>query len=307
MRVLVAMTLAACAGSCSGSPAPNKLCEHRLDLGDGAWACAVRPSSTDARIVDDFGLHAVAGPARVTAATPVLVFFVGTDRLPVLPDGTFTIREFLTDGVRAGYLVLAVAYDAKRPLYELCGDDLACYEPVRWEVVSGEDAPAPYRDLKQVVVPNDTDHRLAALARALVEGHVVAELPAGLAGEIDWSRLRVGGQSQGGGQAALIARRRAVDRVCMFSAPTDGSSRPAPATWIGGDWATPVSRRRVVVHRGDKLFFAKIAANTALMGMVDGAQVRILDAATLKPHVYGVHADDPVAHDARRWACFSAD
>jgi len=300
MRALMAIALAACAGS------PTGICEHKLDLGGGGWACAVRPSSTDPRIADYFGLHAVAGPATVGAETPVLVFFVGTGGRPALPDGTFTIWQLLVDGAAAGYLVLAVAYDAERALFELCGDDVDCYEPVRWEVVTGQDAAAPYRDLKQVAVPGDTDHRLIALAAALVEGRVIAALPAGLAGELDWSHLRVGGHSQGGGQAGVIARRRAVERVCMFGAPVDASSALVPASWIGGDWATPVSRRRVVVHQADS-FYPKISANADTMGMVAGVELRVLDVPTSNPHAFGSHVDHPVARDARLWACFSAD
>src|SRR5262245_26498474 len=305
MRLLAALTVAACGGAPAAcSSPPREICEHRVDLGGGAWECSVRPSNTDPRIVDDFGLHAVAGPARVDASTPVLVYFVGTGGRPALADGSLPTHELIADGATAGYLVLAVAYDAERALLELCGDDIGCYEPVRWEVVSGEDAPAPYRDLKQVTAPNDSDHRLVALARTLLDGRVVDDLPAGLTGTLDWSRLRVGGLSQGGGQAGLIARRRTVERVCMFGAPVDASSALVSASWIGGSWATPVDRRRVVVHQADS-FFPKISANAATMGMVAGAELRVLDVPTPIPHPFAAQAHDPIAHDARLWACFS--
>jgi hypothetical protein len=61
-----------------------------------------------------------------------------------------------------------------------------------------------------------------------------------------WSTIRLGGFSQGGGHAAMIARDNEVARVCMLEAPVDligppGSERRLPP-WIVPADTTPVDR-----------------------------------------------------------------
>ena len=53
-------------------------------------------------------------------------------------------------------------------------------------------------------------------------------------GEIDWSRIAVGGHSQGAGMAAFIGKRYGVARVALWSGPNDymvRANRVAP--WLG--------------------------------------------------------------------------
>lgn len=290
---------AACAPAQPGAAAPpRKLdCVGGVGLLERGWACAVRPSATGAGISDAFGLHVVAFPARVADDTPVYVHLVGTGGVPAGPAGDYTNVRVLAEGTAAGYVVINLAYANDDALLRLCRDDLDCYGPVRWEIVTGADAPPPWSSLKEVRPPDDIDSRLRALAATLVASG--RELPRALR-PVDWSRLRVGGHSQGGGHAALIARRREVARVCMLAAPPDASSARAPASWIGGEWATPVARRRLVVHRDDPLYPA-VAANAARMGLRAEAELRVLDGPSANPH------GAPVAEEgaaALRWACF---
>lgn len=59
---------------------------------------------------------------------------------------------------------------------------------------------------------------------------------------LDWSRIIVGGHSQGSGHACYLAKQFAVERVLMFAGPNDYSNFfPNSANWIRQAGATPVS------------------------------------------------------------------
>lgn len=292
-------------GETGGAPArdsgPKKLeCVGGIGLVGYGWACAIRPSATGRGISDAFGLHVVAYPGKVTPETPVYIHLVGTGGIPAGPEGAYTNSGILIDGTTAGYVVINLAYPNVEPLRRMCGDDGDCYERVRWQIISGERPPAPWTDRSRVVPPEDIDSRLRALVDALAASG--RELPSALR-PIDWSRLRVGGHSQGAGHAALIARRRAVARVCMLAGPTDTSAGLVPASWIGGSWATPLADRRLVIHRGDELY-PGVHANATHMGLVPDVQLRVLEEPTADPHGCPVGERGGHAQEARRWACF---
>lgn len=59
---------------------------------------------------------------------------------------------------------------------------------------------------------------------------------------LDWSRIVVGGHSQGSGHACYLAKQYAVDRVLMFSGPNDYSDfHSNSAHWVRQPGATSVS------------------------------------------------------------------
>lgn len=59
---------------------------------------------------------------------------------------------------------------------------------------------------------------------------------------MDWSRIIVGGHSQGSGHACFLAKRFVVDRVLMFAGPNDYSDFFAnSANWVRQSGATPAS------------------------------------------------------------------
>jgi len=61
--------------------------------------------------------------------------------------------------------------------------------------------------------------------------------------EIDWSKIVVGGHSQGSGHAAYFAKDHLLNRVLMFSGPNDYSNHFSDAAnWLKSDGITPVDR-----------------------------------------------------------------
>lgn len=70
--------------------------------------------------------------------------------------------------------------------------------------------------------------------------------------KIQWDKLALAGQSQGGGHAFLMAMKHSVARVVATGAPKDWSIRHnAPAAWLLGESATPKSRLFTFNHEQD--------------------------------------------------------
>jgi hypothetical protein len=73
-----------------------------------------------------------------------------------------------------------------------------------------------------------------------------------LDGSINWEKIAVGGQSQGGGHAALIGIHHKVERVLCFGAPKDFSTAlHAPAAWYAKPGATSKDHYFAFNHEQD--------------------------------------------------------
>jgi hypothetical protein len=71
-------------------------------------------------------------------------------------------------------------------------------------------------------------------------------------GTIKWEAVAVGGQSQGGGHAALVAIKHRIARVICAASPKDYSKKlDAPAAWYGDESATPKVCFFTFNHRQD--------------------------------------------------------
>jgi hypothetical protein len=66
--------------------------------------------------------------------------------------------------------------------------------------------------------------------------------------DLEWSKIGVGGHSQGGGMAAIIAKNYEVARVVMFSGAGDQVRGGKPAAWLSEPSKTPVERYFGIVH-----------------------------------------------------------
>lgn len=142
-------------------------------------------------------------------------------------------------------------YQNDRPLEMICklSADPKCAENVRMEILTGK----PQSDLVTVTKGNSIDHRLERLLAYLKEKYPNEHWNKFLnQGKPDWSKITVGGQSQGAGQAALIARERLVPRVVMLSGPPDQSNPPAIDSWVRLGETQP-SSMFALYHFADKL------------------------------------------------------
>jgi hypothetical protein len=177
----------------------------------------------------------------------LFLFFPGTYGRPA---GN---QLLLDEAARAGYHVLGLEYvnTTDKPgssVNELClrDPDPDCAEKVRRERVTGEDA-SPKVDVSPAnSILNRADKALAYLARQYPgEGWDAFQK----AGRVDWTKVAVGGHSQGAGMAAFIAKRYPVARVCLFSGGGDyhlPTQQFAP--WLAKEGVTPADRYYGLVH-----------------------------------------------------------
>src|SRR2546422_2301947 len=198
-----------------------------------------------------------------------------------LPSGRSAPDTFQLVGqeaARLGYHVISLMYQNDLILVALCGaaaarsaaDGSACYESARLDIVDGGDRSSSIPELVQagfdISVPNGIDNRLTKLLL-----YLDAQFPdEGWSrflerGQLKWSRIAVGGHSQGGGEAAMIAKIRLVPRVVMFSSVPDTVPAGQAPAWISSH-KTPSHRYFALAHDCDQ-FFRSIVASWDSLGM----------------------------------------
>lgn len=87
---------------------------------------------------------------------------------------------------------------------------------------------------------------------------------------IDWSKIIVGGHSQGAGHACYLAKQFLVDRVLMFSGPNDYSNYFSnSAYWLRDDGETPANNHFAYLSLNDEIIdFSKQFVNISGLGML---------------------------------------
>lgn len=97
---------------------------------------------------------------------------------------------------------------------------------------------------------------------------------------IDWSKIIIGGHSQGSGHAAYIAKFLSVDRVLMLAGPNDYSTHfSSAANWLGVPGITPLSKHFAYLSLHDEFgAFAKQFTNLSSLGMLTNDDTTHVDA-----------------------------
>ena len=207
----------------------------------------IAPNHTDAAIDRALDDHIIWLDTSVASRHRLLVFLPGTGQRPA------QFGPFLQEAARLGFHSVGLSYPTGGALAMACPiaiDPAACFEDARLEIIDGIDRSA----LVNVSPPNSIDNRLAKLLR-----YLDAQYPeegwsqfVGDDGQTKWPLIAVSGLSKGGGEAAMIAKLRLVDRVVMFSSVPDSIGR-ASAPWVGGAHATPSNRYYGLAHLRDGL------------------------------------------------------
>ena len=187
--------------------------------------------------------------------------------------------QFLLDtAASAGYQVLGLEYvnATDKPggaISDLCADasDPSCAARVRQERVYGDDA-SPLVDVSRAnAIVNRVEKALAYLDRE-VPGEAWGKFLD--QGRIVWSKVAVGGHSQGAGMAAFIAKRHEVARVCLFSIWDDSNQvTHGPAPWLLEQSATPANRYFALLHARESMARGSLEACKALGLVKFGAPV----------------------------------
>jgi predicted esterase len=160
--------------------------------------------------------------------------------------------ELMKTGRDLGYHVIGLSYANDPSLIQICAraPERDCFRDARLEKITGNDV----SNRTRVSRADSIEERLVRLL-----DYLDAEYPDegwdrfANRNDIDWSRIAVAGHSQGGGNAAMIGQMHAVQRVVMFSSPSDHNwSTGALAPWTSDRFATPADRFFGISHTGER-------------------------------------------------------
>jgi len=219
----------------------------------------VKPQQTDSAIDRALDDHYAWLDTSVRTNNKLFVFMPGT----ATPPGAYQLVQ--QEAARLGYHVIGLMYPNSVKLAVACpltGDPDACFENARLEILDG----IPRRSVVEVSEPNSIDNRLTKLLGYLADNHPDEGWSRFLAhGKPKWSQIAVGGHSQGGGEAAMIAKLRRVARVVLFSSVPDKGHMTLAIPWIATH-VTTAERYWGLAHDRDPAFPA-FHANWDALGM----------------------------------------
>ncbi len=225
------------AGAQSVMPLQN---EARCEQPAGFVIECVQPSATDPGIQRFDSAHNVITSKRVKPNGQLLLFLAGTHGNPSGP------KAFLEAAADAGYRVISLAYNNDISVAVYCPKkpSPACSETFRRMRLYGGrrfgDATVDNTPAESIV------NRLVKLVQYLDREHPDGGWGSYLEnGRPNWERIVVGGQSQGAGMAAFIAKEYLVARVILFSSPWDyvqRGERRELAPWLALPSKTPPDR-----------------------------------------------------------------
>ncbi|HXM83835.1 MAG TPA: hypothetical protein VN929_18165 [Burkholderiales bacterium] len=220
----------------------------------------VAPQATDPAIDRALDNHYAWLDPATRSKQKLLVFLPGT----ATPAGAYQLVQ--REAAQLGYHVVGLMYPNSARLAMVCpptADPNGCFENARLEILDGIDR-TPVVDVNQA---NSIDNRLTKLLGYLAERYPEEGWSRFLAhGEPKWSRIAVSGHSQGGGEAAMIAKLRRVDRVVLFSAVPDNVPGLGAPTWEMTH-VTASERYWGLAHDRDTMAFIPILASWTALGM----------------------------------------
>jgi hypothetical protein len=214
----------------------------------------VAPSSTAPGISDQFGNHLISRGALDLGR--LFVFFPGSTARAE------AYSAIVETAARQGYHAIGLSYFNPQVVNSLCGGTMEsdCLANVRRELIDGVDR----TPVIGVPVADAIETRLSKLLAWLVTHHPQEGWSQFLdaQGGVRWEAVVVAGHSQGGGQAAMLAKDRVVARVVCFSSPGDDVNG-TPASWLTGH-LTASNRYFVVSHQREPNALANTRAADAI-------------------------------------------
>jgi pimeloyl-ACP methyl ester carboxylesterase len=209
-----------------------------------------RPSDTDPEITDfDNRQYAYIDETATVTKDKLVVLLPGTTGTP------FFYREFLRYAATLGYHSLGLMYPNNKAVGTLCAiqdrRNPNCPREVRLEIIDGTDRTS----LVEVDRVNSIENRLIRALEYLdtIDSTEGWDLFLKQDGSITWDRIVICGHSQGGGHAAMIAKRHLVDRSLIFAAADWFPFEDRPADWASETSATPAHKVYVFAHLRDPL------------------------------------------------------
>jgi len=206
----------------------------------------VRPSATDPRIATFDQPHVCWIPRGAAARHELLLFLPGTGGRP---RDHFAIAE---TAAGLGYHVVFLMYPDNLAAQIKCGNsaDPNAHMKFRLAILRG----GQLGKHRAISAFDSIENRVLKLLDHLSRTRPSEGWREFLTerGGIRWSKIAVGGQSQGGGHACVIAKEHEVARVLCFGSPKDYSFHyRRPARGFDGTGATPTDRYFAFNHLRD--------------------------------------------------------
>jgi len=214
---------------------------------DALAGIAIRPSLTDPDITKyDFPHYLYVNRAIVVSHDPALppdrhqlLLFIPGTHIPGTPYGGRGPTNFFDVAANLGYHVIYLDYPNDIAAAQACNNDHnpRAFEEFRMALIAGGNFKGQETSRTDCI-----ENRLIKLLQYAARIRPLEKWDQFLTpgGEIQWSAIAVGGHSQGGGHAALIAVKHRVARVICTGSPKDYShALHRPAAWYRETSATP--------------------------------------------------------------------
>lgn len=210
---------------------------------------SVLPSLTDKRIdrySGDGWEHWIYLSTTATARGQLFVFIPGTGGKGNGAKGLCSLAA------SEGYHVVSLAYPSEVSMSVFRqSEDVDAFQKARENLIEGK---VPFQQLDTGAV-NCIHNRLQRLLTHLAATYPKENWQQFLQkdGTMDYRKMALAGQSQGGGHAALMGIQHEVARVVMFGSPKDFNLYyNQPAKWMTLPSATPLNRFFSFVHSADE-------------------------------------------------------
>jgi len=222
----------------------------------------IAPQATDPAIDQGLDDHYAWIDTTVPSNGQLLVYLPGNSGVP---GNALLVQQ---EAAKLGYHVIGLMYVTSYSLSQLCTsapDPNSCFENGHYEITFGIDV-SPVVEVNKT---NSIENRLTKLLQYLVLNYPGEGWASFLAdGKPQWSQIAFSGLSQGGGNAAMIAKYHVVSRVVFFSAITDelGATKCRGAHTWEATHVTPSDRYWGLAHDQDP-HFSDICASWDDLGM----------------------------------------
>ncbi|RPD99990.1 hypothetical protein EGM88_01635 [Aureibaculum marinum] len=195
----------------------------------------IKPSDTDVTIKEYNSPHLVVYDPTIKQGK-LLLFLAGTNGMAVKGP-----KDLFLTAIEQGYHVINLQYITRPAVAQICrGETLVknsnCAADFRTRRIYGSNKFDLINDTSQDAIVNRLTKLLIYLSKNDKNTNWNAYLKDG---KINWEKIAVSGQSQGGGMAAFIAKRELVARVIDFSGGWDYSAKNKIASWYFNKSVTP--------------------------------------------------------------------
>ncbi len=207
----------------------------------------VLPLATDPEISTDLNPHAVAIDLGAAHADVLYVHLVGSCGTPAAN------LEIMRHAAALGLHGVSLSYPNCPAVGDLAqgSSDPNVHEQIRMERLYGVDT----SPLVSVARADSIENRLIRLLQYLDANFPAENWAQFLAdGAPRWSRIIVGGHSQGSGHAGLLTKHHALHGALFFGGPGDGFAGGDVAPWVFEPSLTSAANMVGFTHRNDSLF-----------------------------------------------------